>query len=699
MPNSRQPAKADAGFETSLNTGAVSTIGTSAQWNVGFNLSGQFPTISFDQRSTGFRLLGGDSAEITVVCPAPGVLIGSTPNQTLPELFSTDLNFYEEENRSWLEIDGRYVYLFQDAQEAGRRFVLLTQGTDLETLELAARQWLQTADPIFLWGEETERRASWSQEVPDYAHNPQTQQCLELLDARIMQAEGIFQGDWIRSDHHLDRAFFPLRSILPVLPELQGIAPDTVESVLATVCSVQQEDGSIPAQVWPDGSGTEAPMWPVLALCVQRIIGQSAPPEQLARAIENSLGFWIGRQDLAAGEIPVWPDAEDCLTPEVFDPDSLLADLPVLLLAECEAATALGIQSKELTEAANQLRQLIQERFVQRDESRIMDLTPDGSHAKRQTASSLVTCISPSLRETSLPPLFKDIRGAKGLFSEFGMQQWETWQQDEETAPIRAELQLLIAQFLSTHAPDDIQTLVSGSWVRTLKSMQKNRLGLPGEWTQSGQSDEAHSWSVYTAALALVLNSVREEVDLTLGDYSPTVRFLERHRHMVVGGFTGVLSLCVLALVIYYAMLPSLTMREQVTRSGVAESMYNMGEYEKARNQLIDIIKRSQHKRFNVRYHFQLGKAEYQLGNTEQAMIQFQKTVEMDEKNKHYPQALWNLAQANRALGNRDKATELFERYITLHGDEHPQQAELARTAIYLMQKPTRTIKDTLQEK
>ena len=421
----------------------------------------------------------------------------------------------------------------------------------------------------------------------------------------------------------------------------------------------------------------------------------------LLQHAQDALLSWIQTTKETSDTVPAWPDFDSALTPEILEDSGKFADLPLLLLADLDARERLGGDMDAFQGDQDELASLIVTTFVQKTSNLVMDRDQSGAPVKRQTPSVFLPLLLPRFKEKLHPSIFREFRGSAHLLHEQGLQQWQQWDSDETQAPIRAELQVLLAPEILSASPEDVKVLVSSSWIRAFQRLAKIVGGLPSELTQRGHP----TWNLCCASLNLSIASIRSEVDLSLGDYPPSIRFLERHRRAVVGGVTGFFVCATLSLSAYYAFLPSLTQRQQHSMAGVADSMYSMGKYEKARDQYLELIERIRDERFLSSYYFKLGKSEFHLEHYKVARGYFEKAVALDEAAvKETPGArrshtmLWNLAQLQRLTGDEALAVETLQTIIELFGETDPKLIEQSLRAIDLIQSPNRTLQETINE-
>jgi hypothetical protein len=617
----------------------------------------------------GFRLTFINGQTYDLLQPTPGLVVGKVPARARPELFAADQSVEQHGEVQILEFDRDKVGLWQKTESDSRFFVLGIQSGSHESLVSWLTDHAGEADQMEArWSAEFEKRSRWCGRLPTEFNHAHTGLAFERLLDVIETARGVFSGPWIRDDS-LEQPGMTLQHCCAVLPALSLFHPDIVPDLLQTILHLPtSESGGWQAAYTADSveEPSPAPALPGIAHGLLRLPQLKSFPD-IQRALLTRCQLHLKTFLPERDSLPVWPNAENALTPEITDPEELTQfDLAALLVLEMEACSRIAGGSDSLfqSEQSNLTKQ-IWSRFWSEKRKRLLDRTVSGDWAARVSVATLIPLLWREADKDKIKHLRQCLHDTAELRDSIGIRQWQPMRDDPIPPPVRVRIQHLFLPLLSS-LPAESAAILSADWHRLL-----------------GQDPTFNDIEI--AALFIRLIPYSERINPKLERYPAWVRTLEKHRSAVLNTAAAILLLVPAGFGIYFATRPDFNQADEHLESGFAETLYTMGNLEEADAAYTRLIELSRSQSRRNQYYLNRGNTRYKTGDYQAALEDYEQAIDLDPDAYLY-KARWNVAQAHARLGQNREAVEAMRKFILEYGEELPAYQTRAENAITLWQ-------------
>ncbi len=636
--------------------GALSGAETPPAWQFDPGIPPSLRPVALLFLHSGFRIDYGAEGSYTLLALETGLWVGSAPEAALPELFSPLAPPRREGALSWVDTATQRIALL--SIESGKHRHLALGLSTPGDQQLAARLHQALRDPEAhekRWQDEIALRHETLQHI-DHPESPSLGPCLERLYSLIPPSP-----PWPTWPREFDTPI-ALQDLLALLPPLAPLHPDAACAMLDRIAELP----ATPDGFLPIAPGSSLPAWPTLALSLLELPPSLYPHPSFQRALDRAtdhLDAWLASWQVAGGPLPVWPDPDAALTPEVVDPDLHHTDLAALLVAEADAWLKLRKDPTRFSPRIRPLADTLLKRFWSPTHHALADQSPDGTFAKRLTLGSLLPLLWPQLPADRRRALWKRATAHGGLRAPNGLRQWESRPGDPVAPPVRLEIQLLFLPALA-EVPADAAAVLAEAW---------------SHWTPA----PGRLPTPLAAALHLRLLPFHTPGRIELGRYPAWVRHLEHHRRNIVAAVAALALLLPSLFGLFYSFRDEIGTQQQIALSGHAETLLAFQRHAEAEELYTRLIEHARGAKSNPRFPYLRGNARHHLGRLEEALADYREAVRLDP-DMTLLAAHWNLAQTLRELGRNEEAIPLFQALAAEFGDQIPGFALRAANAIHL---------------
>jgi hypothetical protein len=617
----------------------------------------------------GFRFTFANGQTYDLLHLAPGLVIGKIPARARPELFAADQTVEQLGDVQILSFDQDVVGLWQKTIGETHFFVLGIQAGSAESLVARFEEFAPQAEKVETHFEpEFEKRSRWMDRLPTEFHHPRAGVAIERLLDVLEPARGPFTGLWIRDDA-LESIGMSMELCCAVIPALSLFRPELVPELIQTLASLPASDTGGWHAVYSIDSTPEAstsPALPTIAHHLLRLPILKGSPD-LQRSLLDRCRAHIESFLPEKDALPVWPNPASAFTPEITDPTELVQfDLSALLVLEMESCASADSGSNALFRTErDQLTHRIWTGFWSEKRKRLLDKTVQEQWASRVSVATLIPLLWKVEDKEKTRHLKQCLHATDELRDFNGIRQWQPIKDDPIPPPVRMSTQHLFLPLLST-LPAESAAVLSADWHRALE--QDPSFGDPS-----------------TAALFTRLIPSSLKINPNLERYPAWVRTLEKHRAALLGTAAAILLLIPAGFGIYFATRPDFNYADERLESGFAETLYTIGNFEKAEAAYTRLIELSRSESRQNLYYFQRGNVHYKTGDHQAALDDYIRAIELDPDAYLY-KARWNVAQAHAQLGQMREAVAALNEFIREYGEELPAYRERAENAIALWQ-------------
>ena len=458
------------------------------------------------------------------------------------------------------------------------------------------------------------------------------------------------------------------RAIYPLIRAWSAIRPDVARALLDTLLHEQAADGSIPLHpLQPAIADAVGPFLPYLAHGF-RIIARGGVDrawfEFAMPGIQRHLEYTILHADPDREGLPIWPDPNDAVVPELYEADRVSTDLVSLLIREIDAlefvAGSFAITSVNFTELLTYrdlLKVRLRDFLWSPEHAAFWDRYRDGRPVLRQTISAVAPLLTEGLTPTERTSALTALMSRQQLFSDAGLRSWAPWP-DDETEPSIAPL----AQLLLLEALDESSAHAEAAALRSALANNADPLD-----------------STERVALCIDTLALPPDTSLKIQALSPMLLWLDRHRMGVL--IAVALGFVLLNVVILFAMTRRSTVMPQTleTNVGLARRYYQEGQYEEAERLTAQIIATPQ--RHESAY-LEMGNILYRQGKWAEAEAAYRA---QQGKPHIVAQARHNLAVLLNEQNRQQEAIALWRDIEATFGQSVPAVSQRARTALQLI--------------
>lgn len=617
-----------------------------------------------------------------------GLIAGHLQTGLQPHLFAAEAELRTESDQESLDLGMERVVLVRSEDDRGTRFCLATGPDDLHILLDRAREGLRQ-DPS-TWAEpHLQARLNSLKDVIDRPRPDATPPlALEVLLQSLRLPEGTLAARWSASRADQPDTF--------ILNDVHGLAaawllldPHVSVDLVQTALGAQRSDGSLPGSLRSNGlPDSPAAPWPLFCASVRRVWDATGDTKMLAYCLprlERYLRWALSHFDSARDMLYVWPQPAEALVTETFDRKLLSVDLHAFLLREVADLEILRREGEVSTplpqlfeEGREALETALQDLLWSEAEGCYRDRYIGGELIARDTVGTLMPLNWDQLPASRRETMLHKLTDPKSLRNRFGILAWQPWPDDPSAPPIDVRHQHLVLDALAhTHA--ERQQLQTAQLMRDgLRDADRQGTPLPPLLgpNQTPTAEDAPRHDTSTAALLLRVEALAHR-SRTAAEQPPALRWLERHRGVVIGVPIAALVLIVAFVAFAFLQKKIRPGAELEAYLGLAQTHYRAGRFEEAILIYRDI---DLTQGINPIIISQLANAHFQLGQYEEA----EKYYRLSLKTEH-PQSRHNLAQALLRQGEQEAARKEFELFLQMYDEAYPAMAEKVQKVLELM--------------
>ena len=667
------------------------SVGPDAQppgWSFHLEWPEERGPVTSELYACGYRLRFARAPESAceVFLAEPGLLCGHLGHRVAPALFCAETDIRTAGPMTWIETKSQHVVLVQEAKDDGIRFCLAVESRagHAEAAERARRGLERKFEEAFQ--AEISRRPAWRASTEPRLLDPAVEHlAVETLFARLRPPQGLLPFRWTEQDPS-GPARFSLRHLYPLVlawaPIDSAVALDLVKCAL----SCQQPDGRIPSEASPDYAGEQSPAaLPLIAQAAREAwIARHDPgfPDFAAPRLRRYLRWACRHYDPEQTGLPCWPSAEEALIPEAHDAGLASPELAAFLLCEIEAYLQLAracvtTAGDEATWQAEiqRLKDALHHILWDERRSAFTSRYVRGAAIERRTLSSLLPLTATGLRADQRQAILQALRDPAAFRGPAGAPAWVRWESDEEPPPAQALHQILLLDTLRRGgAPDEARALAQ-TLCRALAARHADSGGLPDRLDAPAPAPGIVSLAAATLALTVDAPAAAEAPVPA----SPALAWMERHRSSLLAGVVGLL---VLGLMIVAITFLSKTAPPRGTLSawtGLATRYHQEGRYDEAQELYEKILASGRNLPL---VELLLANTLLRKGDLEEAEARYRKLVAAPDP---HPVACLNLAVTLYLRGQTNEAFLTFREFADRYGEQQPQLAFRARTAMQLL--------------
>lgn len=383
------------------------------------------------------------------------------------------------------------------------------------------------------------------------------------------------------------------------------IRPDIARALLRTLLEAQAPDGSLPSRFDLHGRPDQEPLTRPVCAHAFRVTwnakAERAWFDEMAPRVQRHIESLVTMLDPDQTGLPRWPRAEEALTPQLFDPAIVSADLLALLareISDLEAvASAVAVRSLDLgflPAYRDKLLARLRE-FLWVEETRCFsDRYADGRPVIRKTFSALVPLICPELTREETQSLVTLVVNRDHLLGPKGLRAWAGWAHDTTEAPIEPSHQLLMLDALIERRATAEYTVLRAALLAELPDAR----------------------SAASQALLIALLAVPAGDQFTTRILSPALIWMNQHRYGIYAALAVVFVFFNASVVLYSCRKTTLTPQTVETTVGLARRLYREAKYEDA-ERLMSIILASANPHPSAA--IEMGNIQYRLGRLDAA--------------------------------------------------------------------------------
>lgn len=652
-------------WQLSTDAGRIHPAEAAALWSLEWT-----PTAQVHVTPHGVIEGSGDlekSRTFCAFCPEPDVLIGETDATHVPALNANGVGTVTEtENGEYLETRYHSVHLHQVQHKNRIRFVLtiLRDQADEDARTILERY--ASVDPFALLFDA----------LAPYQDFAQRQTGLQPDDFAAVQESLFPLISGLRTSRdgaHLfgdpdESGQFETRRIFPLIKAWSEVRVDVAVALLRTVLEHQKPDGAVPIALDKLGAPIAGALhFPILAHCfhlIWTVRPERAWFDSIAPGIQKHLEFLIQTLDPERTGLPQWPSPKESLLADIYEADTISAELPALLAREIteleEVSGTIPVGGLDLTDLL-QYRDLL---FTQLrttlwsvETGSFSEHYADGRPVMLPTIASILPLLCRELTQQESAPLLNILLSRRHLLDANGIRLQVPAASEGEPRLAGSALQLLLVEALET------QNATTES--ATLRSVLVPNLSKP-------ESAEA-------SALSIALLAVPSASKFNSRVLSPALLWVVRHQRAVLATAACFFILFNIVVFAYSCGNQKLTLQTIETTGGMARRYYQEGNYTAAGELLSSIIAS---KLPYPSAYLDMGNIKYHLG-------------EWDEAERYYrqpsstpaiqAQALHNLAVLLLERGRTNEAIAAWEQVRTDYSVTAPDMTKRANTALALL--------------
>jgi hypothetical protein len=643
-----------------------------ASWALQVQWSRKPAASAFDLTAHGYRLDDTTGQRAVAWVAQAGVLVMDLPGDAQANLVAPDHTVVRSGDYQFVDATDHTVGLFIRKTSQGQRVILACRTSDSQSIQALIESWIQT--PIeSLWVASAEPYGVfWAGQSPGSTGNFQAlARAVDGLSMTLRAPAGGLPFWWAYGKNEEGEGQIT-NHLYAQVRAWSIVHPPVAASLVKSVLSAQQEGGSIPRVVRPDGFHDI--QWTPLPLLARSawMAWQAEPNREfhdyVMPRLHRYLQWAISYYDPDWSGLPVWRDAREAWIPETYDPLVASTDLPALLASELDAMRDLtrampsgGPSLDAFVRYRTSLSRVLSGFFWNRDATIFQDRFPAGDHVIRLTLSAALPLLDTTLSRDTLQPVAERLAPGGALRDQRGARDWAAWPDEPSPPPVREEHQLLILDALEG--------------VGEMEIASRMRQDLATRFTEETE----HPVEARAAALRLVVLGRSVSPARPFAMISPLLSVLDRYRMMVVAGVIAVIVILLLAIVGAFMAKRSMTIQNTDASAGLAHRLFQEGKYAEARLLMREIVDSG---RTFPGMFTRLGNNEYRLGNMAAAEDAFRKELDQDP---NAAVATLNLALTLIHSERVEEAKPLYQDITNRFNMAAPELAARAALALKLL--------------
>ncbi|MBU1693402.1 MAG: tetratricopeptide repeat protein [Verrucomicrobia bacterium] len=679
-------------FRAMNSPGSVGPDSLPPGWSFHLEWPKEFESAAVVYYACGFRLSfpRAPEASALVFVPEPGLLCGRLTAGIVPSLFCALAEIQTAGAMMWLSAEHQHVAMVQEAAGTGIRFCLAVeaQAGQAEAVERARRGLEQRFEDQFE-AERARRGAFWSKEKNAHLDSRVAHHAVESLYAQLRPPEGLLPFRWATGDT-AGPARFNIRHLYPLVLAWAEVEPAMTTDLVKCALSCQQPDGRIPAGAAPgsaeEGSSAALPLIAQAAECAWLAHRESGFPDFVAPRLRRYLRWACRHYDPEQTGPPCWQSAEEALIPETHDAGLASPDLAAFLLCEIEAYLRLAricvatagdepawqAEIQRLKDALDnalwdEKRGVFTSRYVR------------GASIERVTLSTLMPLLAPGLRPTQRQGLLQCLHDPACFRGSSGAPAWVPWEGDAEAPPVQALHQILLLEALRHAGAEEERQHLARTLATTLVNAYREFGRLPDPLVGPPPAAGARPSDTDSAALAILLAAPLPSAAPAVEPTSPVLRWMDRHRSVLLSGVIGLLAVSVVAVAVLFLAKTTPPRASLEAWTGLAIRYHHEGRYDEAQELYEKLLASG---RDLPIVELLLANTLLKKGELEEAETRYRRLV---AKRDPHPVAWLNLAVTLYLRGQTNEAFQFFQEFADKYDQRQPQLAFRARTAMALL--------------